>query len=145
MASTQNLLPYKNLLIGAGAYYLLSFLIGPLAFGFGKITQGLTYTGDFNSYVVAPLVVHFPKAIVAAPVGATTVWFVNSQRPLRWAFFPAALYAVFGFLGYHWVFPPGPLDRLQQTISAVFPALTCLGGALLARRPPQPSNPKIPS
>ena len=107
------------------------------------MTQGLTYLGDFNGSVVLPLVVHLPKAVVAALVGATTVLFVDSEKLLRWAFFPSAFYAIFGFLGYHWALQPGPLDRLAQTISAVFPALACLGGALLARRPLQFSKPGI--
>jgi len=89
--SSRNVVMARNLLIGAGAYYLSGWLDMPLAFVFGKLTQGLTYMGDFNGYVVMPLVVHLPWAIVAAAVGATVVWLVESDRPLsplRWAPLP---------------------------------------------------------
>jgi hypothetical protein len=38
----------KNLLICAGAYYLARWVTLPLAFGFGKLTGGITYSGDFE-------------------------------------------------------------------------------------------------
>jgi hypothetical protein len=78
----------RNLLVGAGAYYISGWLSLPLSLGFGKLTQGLTYSGDFNTAVVAPLVIHVPKAIVAAAAGATVVWLVESDRPVSWAIFP---------------------------------------------------------
>ena len=134
MQSIRNVVIAKNLLIGAGAYYLSGWLDMPLAFGFGKLTQGLTYMGDFNGYVVMPLVVHLPWAIVAAAVGATVVWLVESDRPLGWALFPALLFGLLGFLGYHWARPPLILDRLAQTIGALFPALSCVAALVAARR-----------
>jgi hypothetical protein len=134
MPSSRNVVIAKNLLIGAGAYYLSVWLYVPLAFVFGKLTQGLTYMGDFNSYVVMPLVIHLPWAIVAAAVGATVVWLVESDRPVGWAIFPALLFGLLAFLGHHWARPPLILDRLAQTIGALFPALSCVIGALVAAR-----------
>jgi hypothetical protein len=81
-----------------------------------------------------PLVGHLPRAIVAAAAGATVTWLVESERPLGWGFFPAALYGVLGFLGYHWARPPVGLDRVAQAIGALFPALACIAGALVAER-----------
>ena len=124
----------KNLLIGAGAYYLSSWLTMPLAFGFGKLTEGLTYAGDFTGAVVMPIVIHLPKAIVAAAAGAAVVWLVESDRPLGWALFPALLYGFLGFLGYHWSRPPLILGRVAQTVGALFPALACIIGALVAEQ-----------
>jgi hypothetical protein len=134
MESTHNRVKAKNLLIGAGAYYLSSWLAMPLTFGFGKLTQGLTYIGDFNGYVVGPLVIHLPRAIVAAATGATVVWLVESDRPVGWALFPALLYGLFGFLGYHWARPPVFLDRVAVAIGILFPVLACVVGALVAGR-----------
>jgi hypothetical protein len=132
MESTRYVVIAKNLLIGAGAYYLSGWLGMPLAFGFAGLTQGLTYRGDFNIYVVGPLVMHFTRALVAAAAGATVVWLVESDRPVGWAIFPALLYGLLGFLGYHWGRPPVFLDRVAQTIGALFPALACVVGALVA-------------
>jgi hypothetical protein len=81
-----------------------------------------------------PLVAHLPEALVAAVVGATVVWLVESDRPVIWTIFPALLYALTGFLGYHWARPPMLLDRVQQTVGAVFPAVTCVVGGILASR-----------
>ena len=145
MKSTRYVVIEKNLLIGAGAYYISGWLGMPLALGFGKLTQGLTYTGEFNGYVVGPLVMHLPRAIVAAAAGVAVVWLVESDRPVSWAIFPALLYGLLGFLGYHWARPPMALDRVVQTIGALFPALACIVAGIVAgwqratRRTAQPS------
>jgi hypothetical protein len=99
MESTRYVVVEKNLLIGAGAYYISGWLGMPSALGFGKMTQELTYTGEFNAYVVGPLLMHLPRALVAAVAGATVVWLVESDRPVGRAIFPALLYGLLGFLG----------------------------------------------
>jgi hypothetical protein len=134
MESTDYVVTARNLLVGAGAFFISGWLGIPLALGYGKLTQGLIYTGDFNGNVVAPIVIHMPRAIIAAAAGAAVVWLVESDRPVRWAFPPAVLYGLLGFLGYHWTRPPIFLDRVSQTIGALFPALACIVGALMARR-----------
>ena len=134
MESTRTVVTAKNLLIGAGAYYLSFWLTMPLALGFGELTEGLSYHGDFKGAVVMPLVSHLPKAIVAAVAGATVVCLVESDRPLRWALFPTLLYGLLGFLGYHWSRPPLIMGRVAQTVGALFPALACIIGALVAER-----------
>jgi hypothetical protein len=134
----------KNLLICAGVYYLSRWVVLPLAFGFGKLTQGIIYTGNFKQAVVAPLVLHLPLALVAAGVGASAIWLVDSTRPLSCVTFPALLYLVFGFLGYHWAHRPLLHDRVFQTVGALFPALTCVLGGILTNRRRTPSRP-IPS
>jgi hypothetical protein len=134
MKSVPNFATARNLLIVAGAYYLSGWLGTPLAFGLGNLTAGLTYRGDFNQCVVAPLVVQFPWAITAAVAGASIVWLVESDRPLRWAFFLALLYGLLNFLGWHWARPPVILDRVAQTIGAAYVALACIAGAWFATR-----------
>ena len=134
----------RNLLICAGAYYVASWMTLPLAFGFGKLTQGITYSGDFEGAVVMPLVLKVPAALVAAAVGASVIWLVDSGRPLRWVIFPALLYAILGFLGYRWAHPPLPRDRVFQTVGALFPAVACiLGGIVASRRRATPSATQI--
>jgi hypothetical protein len=132
MKSVPNVAAARNLLIVTGAYYLSGWLGTALAFGLGNLTAGLTYKGDFNQGVVAPLVIHLPWAITAAAAGASIVWLVESDRLLRWAFFLALLYGLFNFLGWHWARPPVILDRVAQTIGAVYVGLACVAGALFA-------------
>jgi hypothetical protein len=124
----------RNLLICAGAYYVARWMTLPLAFGFGKLTQGITYSGDFEGTVLMPLILKVPVALVAAAVGASVLWLVDSGRPLRWVIFPALLYALLGFLGYHWAHPPLPRDRVFQTVGALFPAISCVLGGIVASR-----------
>jgi hypothetical protein len=124
----------RNLLICAGAYYLAAWLTFPLGFGFDKLTRGIIYSGDFESAVVMPIVEHLPKALIAAAAGAAVAWLVESERPLGWAIFPVLLYAVLGFFGYHWAHPPVLLDRVMQTVGALFPAASCACGAIVAAR-----------
>jgi hypothetical protein len=123
---------FANLLISVGARYALSWVVPPLAFVFGKLTNRIIYSGNFAEMVLLQLVVNLPEAAVSAVVGACVVWLVESDRPVIWTLFPALLYALFGFLGYHWARPPLPLDRVEQTIGALFPAFTCVVGGLIA-------------
>src|SRR5260370_31761245 len=120
MKLTVNVVTARNLLIGAGAYYLSGWVGWPLAVGFGRLTQGITYSGDFNGAVVMPLVMHLPRALAAAIAGATVVWLAESDRPVPWAIFPTLPYALLRFLGYHCSTPPAIPDRRAQTVSALF-------------------------
>jgi hypothetical protein len=132
----------RNLLIGGGAYYLSWWLAYPLALGYGKLTERIIYRGDFAGAVVMPLVTGLPYAVVAVGVGASVAWLVESEQPLRWAMFPAALYAFFAFFGHHWASPPRSIDREAQVIGALFLAVACLAGAMVAaRRKIAPQNP----
>ncbi len=134
MELPRNAIAAKNLLIGAGAYYLSQWVAPPLGFGFWKLTKGIIYRGDFAGAVLMPLVTQLPEALVAAGVGAAVAWLVESERPLRWAIFPALLYATFGYLGYHWVRPTPFIYRFAEVIGALFPAVTCVVGGIVAVR-----------
>jgi bacteriorhodopsin len=133
----------RNLLIGGGAYYLSWWLAYPLALGYGKLTERIVYRGDFAGAVVMPLVTGLPYAVVAVGVGASVAWLVDSEQPLRWAMFPAALYAFFAFFGHHWASPPKSIDREAQVIGALFLAVACLAGAMVATR--RKIAPRIPA
>jgi hypothetical protein len=125
----------RNLVVGFGVYQLSWWLAYPLAFAYGKLTEGIIYPGNFAGAILMPLVLTVPYALVAVGVGACVVWLVDSERPFRWALFPAALYVYFGIIGYHWAHQPLLLDRVTQIVDASFLGIACLGGAiLLARR-----------
>jgi hypothetical protein len=134
MKSNHYALIARNLLVGAGAYYLSSWLAVPLLFGFGKMTKGRIYSGDFNGKIISQLVWHFPFALVAFAAGFAVAVLVEADSPVYWAVFPAILFGLFGFLGHHWVLPPDFVDRVGQTLGALFPALTCVMGAWAAAR-----------
>src|SRR6266478_2768893 len=92
----------RNLLIGCGVYYLSWWVADPLAFVYGKLTERIIYRGEFAGPVLMPLGMTVPYALVSFGVGASFAWLVDSDRPLRWAIFPAALYVFFGTIGFHW-------------------------------------------
>jgi len=93
----------RNLLVGVGAYYLSWWVGGPLAIGFGKLSKaiGITYYGDFAGGVLMPIVIALPYALVAAVVGASVTWIVESDRPIGWTLVPTFLYAL-GVFDPHW-------------------------------------------
>ena len=130
----------RNLVVGYGVYVISWWVAYPLAFAYGKLTQGIIYHGGFSSAVGMPLVMTAPYALVAFGVGASVVWLVDSERPLRWAIFPAALYIFFGINGYHWARQPLFLDRVAQVIDATFMGIACLGGAWIAVHRRAPSH-----
>lgn len=124
----------RNILIGLGTYYLAQWLALPLNIGFFKLTSGIIYRGDFAGYIVMPLVGRLPLAVVAVAVGGTVILLVESDRPVAWTVIPALLYVLIGFYGHHWSRPPVFLDRVSETISALFPALTCIVGGIITAR-----------
>ena len=140
MTQFRNAVTVRNILIGAGAYYLAGWLNFVLSFGYSKLTDRIIYSGSFGGSVVMPLVVHFPKALAAFAAGAVVAWLVESKRPIIWVIFPVLLYAVMGFLGYHWQRPPVFLDRVGQTIGALFPAASCAIGGIVAAHKANPGS-----
>jgi hypothetical protein len=124
----------RNLLIGYGIYIASWWVAYPLALAYGKLTDRIIYRGEFAGAVVMPLVTTVPYALVAFGVGASVAWLVDSERPLRWVIFPAALYVFFGTIGYHWARQPLLLDRVAQVINATFMGIACLGGGMVAVR-----------
>jgi len=132
----QNAITARNLLVCAGAYYLSGWLTLLLAIGFGKLTQGVIYSGYFGVGVLQPMVFHLPRAVSAAIAGAVVASLVESKRPIGWAIITALLYMVLGFFGYHWGRPSLFLDRVAQTVGTAFPAIACVVGAVIieARR-----------
>ena len=123
-----------NLLVGYGAYSISWWVAYPLAFAYGKLTTGIIYPGEFGSAVLLPLVTTLPYALVAVGVGACVAWLVDSERPIRWAILPAALYVYYGLVSYHWARQPMVLDRVAQVIDATFMGIACLGGAMIVAR-----------
>ena len=123
----------KNLLICAGAFYILNWIAFLLQLPYGKMTSGIIYFGDFGGAVLLPLVLNLPKALCAFGVGAIVFWLVESEHPICWALFPAILYFVFGLQSHHWARPLNIVDREAQVIGALFPAISCVVGAITVR------------
>jgi len=125
----------KNTLLVAGTYYLSLWIAPPFSFLFGKLmTERIHFEGDFAAAVLLPLVVNLPIALVAAWAGATIAFLVESKRPILWALLPAALHAGFSYFGHEWMRPPTLSDRGAQIIGALFPAASCIVGAIVGVR-----------
>jgi len=107
-----------------------------LAIGFEKFTHwiGIRYYGDFSGGVVMPIVLALPYALVAAVVGASVAWIVESDRPIGWTLVPTFLYAVGVFHASHWVRPPDPFERVGDAIPMALPAVACIVAGLVAAK-----------
>jgi hypothetical protein len=137
MADVSATVRIRNLLVGVGAYYLSWWVGGPLAIGFGKLTHfiGVRYYGDFAGGIVMPIVVALPYAFVAAVVGASVAWIVESDRPFAWTLVPTFLYALGVFRPSHWAQPPNSFDRVGDAIRMLLPAFSCfLAGIVASKR-----------
>ncbi len=133
--SSGNVLAARNLLIGAGAYYLSWWVSNALAIGFEKLTKciGIKYYGDFAGGVLMPLVIVLPYALVAAVVGAS-VGIVESDRPLGWTLVPTFLYALGVFHPSHWARSPTRFERVGDTIRVLLPAVACIVAGIVAAK-----------
>ena len=123
--------PLKNLTIGYGLYMASWWVSYPLAFAYGRLTDRIIYPGNLAGAVLMPLVLVVPYALVAVAVGACFAWLIDSERPVRWAIFPAALYFYFRITGYQCAHQPTVLDRVTQIMNATFMGIACIGGAIL--------------
>ena len=130
----------RNLLAGAGAYYLSWFVADPLAMGFGKLTKGITYHGDFAGGVLMPIVISLPYVLVAAAVGVSVAWIVDSDRPIGWTLVPTFLYALGVFHTSHWARPPTPFERVGDFIRVLLPAVACIAAGIVAAKRRAPSQ-----
>ena len=124
----------RNLLLCLGAYFLSWWVAILVTIPFTFITNRIYYHGEFQGYVVMPLVERLPIAIVAAAVGSLVAWLADSPRPSLWTLIPAVLFFAHGLRGYHWVQPPTAGDRLGQIIGAAFPAVACLVSGFVTER-----------
>ena len=126
----------RNLLVGVGAYYLSWWVSGPLAIGFGRVTHamGIHYYGDFAGGVVMPIVLALPYALVAAFVGASVAWIVESDRPIGWTLVPTFLYSLGLFHPANWARPPDPFERVGDAIRTLLPAVACIVAGIVAAK-----------
>ncbi len=134
MEQARRMVPARNALVCFGLYYLDGWLTFVFSIFYDKLTNRIIYDGDFGAAVLLPLVLHFPRALFSAIAGFALFYLVESQRPVLWAVLLAATYAGLGFTGYHWARPLMPADRVGQAVGALYPAVTCVLGTLLANR-----------
>ena len=136
MEHVLNAIKARNLLVGAGAYYLSWWVANPLAIGFGKLAHGIgiSYYGDFAGAILMAIVLALPYALVAAFVGASVVWIVESDRPIGWTLLPTFLYALAVFHPSHWARPPTLFERMGDTIRVLLPAVACIVAGIVAAK-----------
>jgi hypothetical protein len=79
-----------------------------------------------TSRAVMPVVLALPYALVAAVVGASVAWIVESDRPFEWTLVPTFLYALGVFHSSHWAQPPTTFDRVGDAIRMLLPAAACI-------------------
>jgi hypothetical protein len=112
----------------------------PWRWGFGKLTKGMHYYGDFAGGVLMPIVISLLYALVAAAVGFSVAWIVDSDRPIGWTLVPRFLYALAARHFVHWANPPTLIERVGAIIGASFPAIACMVAATFAARRPTTSQ-----
>jgi hypothetical protein len=107
-----------------------------LAIGFGKVTHGMGihYDGDFAGGVGMPIVLALPYALVAAFVGASVAWIVESDRPIGWTLVPTFLFALGILHPSHWVRPRTPFDLVGDIIRMLLPAVACIVAGIVAAK-----------
>ena len=128
----------RNLLVGAGAYYLSWWVANPLSIGFDKLiklNKGITVNGEFAGDFLIPIVITLPHVLVAALVGAFVAWIVDSDRPIGWTLVPTFLFALGVFHLAHWARPPRLSERVGDIIRVLLPPVACIAaGIVVAKR-----------
>ena len=81
-----------------------------------------------------PIILALPYALVAAVVGASVAWIVESDRPVGWTLVPTFLYALGLFRPSHWAQPPNSFDRVGDAIRMLLPAVACIVAGIVASK-----------
>ena len=117
-----------------GAYYLGAWVEWPVSAALGRLTDGMTFEGNFGLLVLMPLVGALPAIVSGCGVGALIALVALSNRPWRWALIPAAVDVLFKIGFSRWVTEPTPVDRAVHVIEGVLPGVACVSAAVLVER-----------
>jgi hypothetical protein len=121
----------RNVLIGAGAFYVSRWLEGVLRVAVGAVLHALIARGPAAHALVPPLVDSLSTALAAAAAGIATAWLVDSRRPVPWTLVPAALWLLASLNGAPFS-PSAPLTSVWQLLLATLPPIVCLAAGRLA-------------
>jgi hypothetical protein len=123
----------KNIVTAVGLYWLSFLLAVPLSMLVDKINRHITYDESALEAILMGVVLSLGLAIAAGAAGVCLVLIAEGRHPEIWAIIPAALYAARP-LHSHFVTGPTNWDRLWIGAERYFPAVACLGAALLFAR-----------
>jgi len=125
---------FRNLLISVGAYLLSYWLVVLITWPLSKITNRITYGDSLFDTIAMGVMTSMGRAICAGIGAVIVMFFVNSAKPQRWAWWVALLYAAFG-PHMHWQRTPTFRDWLWQGVDRLWPAVVCVAvAAIIARR-----------
>lgn len=124
----------RNAVIAFGAYYLGTWVEWPVSAALGRLTDGMTFEGNFGLLVLMPLVGALPAIVGAFGAGALVGLVALSNRRWRWALIPAAVDILFRIGFSRWVTEPTPTDRIVHAIEGVLPAVAFVSAAMLVER-----------
>lgn len=124
----------RNLLISVGAFWISRATVIPMAWLFGKLTDGMIYHASFPSAIAIGAMNGMGRAVSAAFGAAIVTFCATGKSPQRWALVVALLYVLAARPHYHWVGSPTNLDRLTQSADILWPAVACLSIAAMIGR-----------
>ena len=123
----------RNFLITLGAFWLSLQVVVLFAWLFGRLNGGIIYGNSVPDAIAMGMMTSMGRAVAAALAAAIVTLAVASQKPERWAFMVAILYAVKAPT-MHWQVPPRAWDRLEQSVDVLWPAVACVVVANITAR-----------
>lgn len=123
----------RNLLITLGAFWLSLQGMVLFVWLFGRLDSGIIYGDSVPDAIAMGMMTAMGRAVAAALAAAIVTLAVASQKPERWAFIVAILYAAKAPT-MHWQVPPRAWDRLEQSVDVLWPALACAVVAIITAR-----------
>jgi hypothetical protein len=121
---------WRNLLLGAGAYFLSRLAAVPVAALMHALTRAVDDRGDASGALLSPVVQYLPEAIAASAAGALVALLVNSDQPVKWSLVPAFFYVLDAYTSAV-IFRPSVGAYFGVAIGALLPAITCVAAARL--------------
>jgi len=124
----------QKLLISFGVFWASLWVAAVLAQPLGKLTDRIVYRDGVLDALAMGIMSSIGRAIAAAFAGAVITFVVPNRKPESWALVIAALYLVASPVRHHWGSPATTWDRLWQGVDLLFPAVACVGAAVVSAR-----------
>jgi hypothetical protein len=115
------LLGLRNVILIVGAYYLAAWVMVPLWIPISRLAEGRVYHPGWESFWMDVFNM-VPIALGSMLAGVTVGYFMETARPLVWAFAAGVFVGLCTWSSTHWHINPEASDLFAQGVRALVAA-----------------------
>jgi hypothetical protein len=121
----------QNVLVSFGAFWASLWIAGLFGGALDKLINTVVRDETVLSALAMGVMSSMGRSLAAALAAILVTLVIVGQKSELWALIVAVLYVIDAPVRYHWGYPATGWDRLWQGVGLVFPAIVCIGAALV--------------